>query len=93
MVHLFIGGAVTSESNTPTSNDVDFGAPDFWSDELFFRDEVRNKLDADMFYDAVETLHKNATLATDNTVIIPGDEPLIYYRPGNQYPNSSDSED
>ena len=49
-------------------------ASDFWSDELFFSDEFRNKLDADAFYDSVETLHKTGTLATDDAVSNSGEK-------------------
>ena len=51
MGHLFIGGDITSESKTYTSNDVYVGAPEFYSDDLFFRYDFRDKLDADVFYD------------------------------------------
>ena len=47
MDHIFIGCVVTYESEPPTSNDVDVGAPDFCSDELLFSNEFSNKLDAD----------------------------------------------
>ena len=72
--HFFIGGAITSETKPPTSDDVDVGAPDFWYEDIFFGDEFCDKLDDDAFYDAVETLHKTGTLATDATVPTSGDE-------------------
>ena len=91
--HLFIGGAVTSESMPPTSNDIDFGAPDFCSDDLFFGNEFRNKLDSNVFYGAVKTLHKTGTLTTDTAVPIPFDETPPSDHLVNQYYDSSDSED
>ena len=84
MVDLFIGGSVTYESNTPTPNDVDVGAPDFCSNDPFFIDEFRNNLDADEFYDAVETIHKTGKLATDTTISTPGEKPPPSDHPGNQ---------
>lgn len=68
MGQLFIGVAITSESNPTTLDDVDDRDPDFCYDDLLFSDYFRDKLDADTFYDAVETLSKNGTLATDATV-------------------------
>ena len=75
MDKLFIGGVVTSNPNPPSLNDVDFGVPDFCSDDLFFRNEFRGKLDADSFYDAVDTIHKTGTLTTNTTISTPVDEP------------------
>ena len=74
MGHIFIGGAVTSESKPPTSDDVYIGAPDFLSDDIFFSNEFRKNLYADEFYDAVKTLHKTGTLATDSAAPTSGDE-------------------
>ena len=68
MGQLFIGGDITSESNPPTPDDVDVRALDFCSDDIFFSDDFRNKLDADAFYDVVENLHKTGTLATESAV-------------------------
>ena len=74
MGHIFIGGAVNSESEPPTSDDVYVGAPYFCFDDIFFRDDFFNKLYDAAFYDAVETLHKNVTLATDTAVSTSADE-------------------
>ena len=91
--HLFIGVAVTSKSKSPTPDDLFFGTPDFCSDELFFRDELRKKLEANVFYDAVENIHKTGALKTDTKVTTTGGEPTPSDHPGNQYSDSSDSED
>ena len=74
VVHLFIGDAITSESNPSTQYGVDVGAPYFWSDDLFFGNNYREKLDANSFYDAVQTLHKTGTLANDDAVPTSGGE-------------------
>ena len=84
MVDLFIGGSITYESNPLTPNDLDVGAPDFCSDDIIFIDEFRNNLDADEFYDAVETFHKTGKLATDTTVPTPGDKPPPSDHTGNK---------
>ena len=93
MGHLFIGCAVTYKSNPPTSDDVDFWAPYFYSDDLFFSNEFQDKLEADAFYDAVETLHNTGALATDTEGKNSSDESPPANHPGNQYFDSSDSED
>ena len=92
MGYLFIGGTVTSQSKSPTSDDVDVGAPDFFSYDLFFICELCSKLEADAFYDAVENLHKTGTLAIDTKVTPPGDEPLPSNHPVKQYSDSYESE-
>ena len=102
MGHLFIGGGVTFESKTPTSKDVDVGAPAFCTGDLIFSDDFRDKLDADAIYDSVETLQKNGTLATDAAVSTSGDVDKSghnkltlppHNHSGNQNFDSFDSED
>ena len=93
MVHIFIGGAVTSKFKHPITNDVDVGATDFCSGGLFFGYELHDKLDYDALYDAVEILHKTETIATYTAIPTPGDEPPPSNHPVNQYSDSSDSED
>ena len=64
MGHIFIGSAITSESKSPTSDDVDVGSPDFCADDLFFRDDLRDKIEADVLYDEVDTIHNTVALTT-----------------------------
>ena len=71
---LFISGSVTSESKPPTSDDVDVGAPDFWSDDLLFNDDYCDKLDDYAFYDTVKILDKTGTLANDSVITTSCDE-------------------
>ena len=84
MVHLFIVGVSNSESNPPTLDDVDSGTPGLFSDELFFSNEFRKKLEADAFYDAFVTLHKTVTITTDTEVTTHSYEPPPSDHPGNQ---------
>ena len=44
MGHLFIVGAVTSDSKPPISDDVDVVAPDLCTDDLFFSNDLRAKI-------------------------------------------------
>ena len=74
MVHLFLDVAITYEAKPPISDDVEIDAPDFFYVDLFFSYYLCHKLiDDDELYDAVETLHNNGTLGTDDTVPIYGD--------------------
>ena len=71
---FWIGGAVDSESNPPSSFDIDVGNTDICTDDLFFSNKFCDNLYYDVFYDAVKTLHKNGTLATYAAVPTHGDE-------------------
>ena len=93
MGHFFIGGAVTSESNPPTSNDVDVGSPDSWYYDIFFSDEFRDKLDAYVFYESVKNLHNNVALTNDTAVPTPVDEHPPSDHPVNSYSEPYYSED
>ena len=92
-VHLFIGGDVTSGSKPPIPDDIDVGAPDLCSYDLFFGNDIQDKLDYDAFYDAVETDHNTGALATDTKVTTPSEESSLSNHPVNQDSESSDSED
>ena len=83
MGHLFIGNAVNSGSKPPTSDDVDVGAPNLCSYDLFFSNDIFGNLEADTFYNTVETLHKNGTLTNDTKAKKPGDESSPSNHPGN----------
>ena len=74
IIHIFIGGDITSESKPPPSDDVDVGTPDFCSDYHFFSNKFCDNLYADAFFDTVETLQNNLTLVTDTAVPTSGDD-------------------
>ena len=85
MGNLFIAGAVTSESEPPTPDYVDVGAPYFYTDDLFFSNIIQDKLEADKFYDTAVNLHETGALLTDSKGITPDDESTPSDYPGNQY--------
>ena len=73
MGHIFLCGAIPSASKHPISDNVDIDAPELLSDYILFSDELHHKLiDADEFYDVVDTLQKTGILATDATFLTSG---------------------
>ena len=102
MDQLFIVFAIIYESNPPISDDVDVNAPDFWSDEIYadiFYDAVKNLHKTVTFAtdDAVPSSGDEDDSGRKNSSSVPLDSskttPPLSNHPGNQYSESSESED